>query len=103
MALRKKVYGSLQELQEDLDAWLVFYNTGRSHQGYRTQGRTPWQAFQDGVAAMSQPQAARRGVSDQRPPELSGDLPLSTHQTFFPITLGPRNGRRAVETCRKGH
>jgi hypothetical protein len=56
--LRKKVYGSLQELQEDLDAWLGFYNDGRSHQGYRTQGRTPWQAFQDGVAAMIQPQAA---------------------------------------------
>ena len=28
VALRKKVYGSLQELQDDLDAWLVFYNTG---------------------------------------------------------------------------
>jgi transposase InsO family protein len=56
--LRKKFYASLQELQEDLDAWLQFYNEGRSHQGYRTQGRTPWQAFQDGVAAMTQPQAA---------------------------------------------
>lgn len=37
---------------------LCFYNEGRSHQGYRTQDRTPWQAFQDGVAAMSQAQAA---------------------------------------------
>jgi transposase InsO family protein len=58
VALRKKLYGSLQELQDDLDTWLAFYNTGRSHQGYRTQGRTPWQAFQDGLAALSQPQAA---------------------------------------------
>jgi transposase InsO family protein len=58
VALRKKFYGSLQELQEDLDTWLRFYNEERSHQGYRTQGRTPWQAFQDGVVAMSQPQAA---------------------------------------------
>ena len=45
-------------LQEDLDTWLRFYNEEHSHQGYRTQGRTPWQAFQDGVAAMNQPQAA---------------------------------------------
>lgn len=29
----------------------------RSHQGYRTQGQTPWQAL-DGVAAMSHPEAA---------------------------------------------
>jgi transposase len=58
VAYRKKLYGSVQELQEDLDTWLRFYNEERSHQGYRTQGRTPWQAFQDGVAAISQPQAA---------------------------------------------
>ena len=58
VALRKKIYGSLQELQEDLDTWLRFYNEEWSHQGYPTQGRTPWQVFQDGVAAMSQPQAA---------------------------------------------
>lgn len=58
VTLRKKVYGSLQDLQADLHTWLQFYNEGRSHQGYRTQGRTPWQAFQDGLAAMSVPQAA---------------------------------------------
>lgn len=58
VALRKKLYVSVQELQEDLDTWLRFYNEERSHHGYRTQGRTPWQAFQDGLAAMSQPQAA---------------------------------------------
>ena len=58
VAYRKKIYGSVQELQEDLDTWLRFYNEERSHHGYRTQGRTPWQAFQDGIAAMTQPQAA---------------------------------------------
>jgi hypothetical protein len=29
----------------------VFYNRQRAHQGYRTQGRTSYQAFVDGVAA----------------------------------------------------
>lgn len=58
VAYRKKFYGSVQELQEDLDAFVRFYNEERSHQGYRTQGRTPWQAFQDGLTAMEQEQPA---------------------------------------------
>ncbi len=59
VAYRKKLYGSVQELQEDLDGFVRFYNEQRSHQGYRTQGRTPWQAFQDGVALMpTEPAAA---------------------------------------------
>jgi hypothetical protein len=28
-------------LQDDLDAWLVHYNTERPHQGYRNMGRRP--------------------------------------------------------------
>src|SRR5690349_9764869 len=32
VALRKKLYGSLQELQEDLDTWLRFHNEERSRQ-----------------------------------------------------------------------
>ena len=55
--LRRKCYGSVGELQEDLDLYVRRYNEERSQQGYRTQGRTPCQAFQDGVAAMSRPQA----------------------------------------------
>lgn len=58
VAYRKRLYGSVQELQEDLDAFVRFYNEERSHQGYRTQGRTPWQTFQDGLAAMSEEQTA---------------------------------------------
>ncbi len=58
MAYRKKFYTSVQELQEDLDGFLRFYNEERSHQGYRNQGRTPWQTFQDGVAPMAPEQTA---------------------------------------------
>lgn len=46
---REKFYGSLEELQADLDQFIEFYNTKRTHSGYRTKGRTPWQAFQDGL------------------------------------------------------
>jgi transposase InsO family protein len=48
VTFRKKIYGSLEELQTDLDAWLMHYNQERTHQGKRCQGRTPLQTFLDG-------------------------------------------------------
>jgi transposase InsO family protein len=48
-AFRRTLYESVEQLQNHLDAYLTFYNRERSHQGYRTQGRTPYQAFLDGV------------------------------------------------------
>lgn len=45
---RKKIYRSLEELQTDLDEWVNRYNTDRTHQGKRCQGRTPMQTFLDG-------------------------------------------------------
>jgi hypothetical protein len=46
-AFREKWYDSLEELQKDLDAYMVRYNERRPHNGYRTKGRTPFQAFSD--------------------------------------------------------
>lgn len=40
-AFRTKLYESVKVLQEDLDKWLVHYNTERPHQGYRNMGRRP--------------------------------------------------------------
>lgn len=48
VAFRKKIYGSLEELQADLDAWLAVYNHERTHQGKMCCGRTPMATFQDG-------------------------------------------------------
>ena len=45
VAMRKKIYLTVEELQKDLDEWLVYYNTGRTHQGKRCQGRTPMETF----------------------------------------------------------
>jgi hypothetical protein len=53
VAFRKTLYESLDQLQADLDRYLEFYNRERAHQGYRTQGRTPYQAFLQGVNQMS--------------------------------------------------
>ena len=41
VAFRKKLYHSLEELQADLDAFLVEYNERRPHQGRRCYGKTP--------------------------------------------------------------
>lgn len=58
VAFRKKIYESVQNLQADLDEFLRFYNEERAHHGYRTKGRTPLQAFRDGVAEMRPKEAA---------------------------------------------
>ena len=47
VAFRKKIYHSLEELQEDLDHWLERYNNERVHQGKRCQGRTPMETFRE--------------------------------------------------------
>ena len=44
---RKKVFTSLDELQEDLDAWIALYNTERVHSGKYCYGKTPMQTFLD--------------------------------------------------------
>jgi len=41
VAFRKKVYGSLEELQKDLDLWLTEYNEQRVHSGKYCYGKTP--------------------------------------------------------------
>lgn len=45
IAFRKKVYRTIEELQNDLDEWLIFYNNKRTHQGKICCGKTPMQTF----------------------------------------------------------
>lgn len=47
-AFRKKFYGSVEELQKDLDKWVNHYNNERPHRGYRNQGRKPYETFTEG-------------------------------------------------------
>jgi len=48
VAFRRKIYNNLEELQTDLDDWLVHYNSERTHQGKMCCGRTPMETFLDG-------------------------------------------------------
>ena len=49
VAFRKRIYGSLAELQADLDGWMQSYNEERPHQGRWCFGKTPMQTFLDAV------------------------------------------------------
>jgi transposase InsO family protein len=49
VAFRKKIYGSIAELQQDLDAWVREYNETRPHQGRWCFGKTPMQTFLDAI------------------------------------------------------
>jgi len=45
VVFRKKVYNSIDELQKDVDKWLLEYNTERTHTGRHCYGKTPLQTF----------------------------------------------------------
>ena len=49
IAFRKKIYKSIQELQDDLDIWLIDYNHKRPHTGKYCFGKTPMQTFSDSL------------------------------------------------------
>jgi transposase InsO family protein len=48
ITFRKKLYETIEQLQEDLDDWINYYNTERTHQGKMCNGRTPMQTLLDG-------------------------------------------------------
>jgi transposase InsO family protein len=44
---RKKLYTMLEEIQDDVNKWLLYYNYERCHSGRYCYGKTPWQTWQD--------------------------------------------------------
>jgi transposase InsO family protein len=47
IAFRKKLYASIEDLQNDLDLWVRSYNEERPHQGRWCFGKAPMQTFLD--------------------------------------------------------
>jgi transposase InsO family protein len=47
IAFRKRIYSTLEQIQEDLDAWINEYNTNHTHTGKYCFGRTPLQTFEE--------------------------------------------------------
>lgn len=51
---RNKFYGSVEELQQDLEQWLQYYNYERPHRGYRNMGRRPIETVEQGKSIKEQ-------------------------------------------------
>ena len=47
IAFRKKIYGSIDDLQVDLELWMREFNEVRPHQGKWCFGKTPMRTFLD--------------------------------------------------------
>ena len=47
ITFRKKIYNSIEQLQDDLDEWLAHYNHQRTHSGRYCYGKTPKQTWDD--------------------------------------------------------
>ena len=49
-----KLYESVEVLQQDLDEWLLYHNTERTHQGYRNVGRRPIERIEESLQNVRQ-------------------------------------------------
>jgi len=49
VAFRKKIYHDLDQLQQDLDQWIDYYNNERTHSGKYCFGKTPKQTWDDSL------------------------------------------------------
>lgn len=47
ITLRKKIYNSIEELQNDVNKWLEDYSRNRTHSGKYCYGKTPIQTFKE--------------------------------------------------------
>ena len=67
LLFRKKLYGSLEELQMDVDDWIRGYNEERPHSGRYCYGKTPWQTFLESRHLAVQKDLSKTGgASDNR-------------------------------------
>ena len=54
IAFRKKLYNTLDDLQQDLNEWISYYNNDRPHSGRYCYGKTPMQTFTDSLPLAKQ-------------------------------------------------
>lgn len=67
-AFRRKMYHALDELQQDLDAWIDQYNRQRVHSGKHCYGKTPMQTFTDSLEMTRQKLLDRQCQAEQPRP-----------------------------------
>ncbi len=48
VTFRRKIYETIEQLQNDLDEWIDHYKNERTHRGKICEGRMPLQTLEDG-------------------------------------------------------
>lgn len=71
VAFRKKIYHSIEEIQEDADRWIAEYNEERTHSGKYCFGKTPYQTFMDSKALADDKMLDRLHLTDNAVREVS--------------------------------
>jgi transposase InsO family protein len=59
VAFRKRLYTTLEQLQEDADAWIAEYNESRPHSGKYCFGKTPLETFRSAKPLAHEKQLSR--------------------------------------------
>ena len=62
VAMRKRIYETIEALQADLDEWMKSYNEVRTHQGRWCYGKTPMQTLLDTAALAREKQTMGQAV-----------------------------------------
>lgn len=62
IAFKKKIYTSIEQLQDDLDAWMNSYNMERAHSGKYCFGKTPMQTFIEAIAVARKSQLQNQEI-----------------------------------------
>jgi len=74
IAFRKKIYHSLEQLQQDVDEWLKKYNEYRPHSGSRCYGKTPMQTFNDAKKLAQEAQLENHFEKDDNEPGAGAEV-----------------------------
>jgi len=84
VAFRKTLYTSLEQLQADLDEWLLYYNRERPHSGRYCDGRTPMQTFRD-TQQLAQQKRLEKLVQQQQQQQLQPDPATASTNLAVPV------------------
>jgi hypothetical protein len=63
------LYRSIEEIQEDVDAWVAEYNNERTHSGKYCYGKTPMQTFMESIKLAHDRQLDRTQLTSAEPAE----------------------------------
>jgi transposase InsO family protein len=80
-AFRTRLYQTVEVLETDLDPWLVYYNTERTHPGYRNHGRRPLDVVQDYLKQRQEAPPVSPAAGSAQP----GAQPLSRAEGGSPL------------------